>query len=270
MPPNQFGSIFHYTDLNALKSILDKSELWLSHVHFMNDHSEFDFCLKIIREGLRRKVEEYAGAEFEGFKFFDAISEIPVYVSSFCIESDLLSQWRAYCPSSGGYALEFDFDNIGQQVNPLADTVFQICCYAEEVQKAELERKISEIFEAMLKIMDGRQSLMTSYQQICESLILSLQLKDKGFREEREVRLISIAKNKTPSFRAKGSILIPYYAFPFDVNAVKRIVIGPMQESELAQRGLEMYLNQLCADESHPLKTAPEIAVSAIPLRRIG
>lgn len=44
--------------------------------------------------------------------YFDSSKASYTFIGSFSRGEDLLSQWRGYCPKAGGYALEFEIDQL--------------------------------------------------------------------------------------------------------------------------------------------------------------
>src|SRR6185436_6743286 len=86
---------------------------------FLNDQSELSYGRGLVTELLRdrvatsseqlRTIFEYAIQEFETTPSPSGI-RIRFYVTSFCENGNLLSQWRAYAAS--GYSLGFDAGHL--------------------------------------------------------------------------------------------------------------------------------------------------------------
>ena len=101
-------TVYHYTDCNALLSIIDNKELWATHINFLNDNQEFkcayDEVIKNIKDS--KKKERFA-ANIE-----ELTEKIGIYVLSFTLKEDDLDQWRGYRGSSQSICIGFDVTKI--------------------------------------------------------------------------------------------------------------------------------------------------------------
>ncbi|OFE13449.1 hypothetical protein PHACT_10130 [Pseudohongiella acticola] len=273
------SSLYHYTDLHALISILTNSELWLTDVNFLNDHAEYSVGRKYLKEKLNDFVEKVTHAVSGvklgyDFEFIDAIFDRSVYLTSFCMQKDLLSQWRGYCPQSGGYAIEFYGQGIADSVSGNKDSAFLICNYDSKLSKSHLDEVLLEVLkiitEAYLKKEKPEYDRMLEQVEKMNTILFStLVQKHEKFYEEKEVRLACQSTLREKKFRVKNSVLVPYVPFKFDVNTVSKIIIGPMADQAIAERGLSQFLESLVANKDHPLSKLPVIEHSDIPFRFI-
>lgn len=273
------SSLYHYTDLHALIGILTYGELWLTNVNFLNDHAEYSVGRKYLKEKLNDFVEKVTHGvsgvkRGYDFKFVDEIFDRSVYLTSFCMQKDLLSQWRGYCPQSGGYAIEFYGQGIADSVCGNKDSAFLICNYDRDSSKAHLDEVLLEVLKVLTEAFLKKEK--PEYQKMLEevkklNLILfsTLVQKHEKFHEEKEVRLACQSTVREKKFRVKNSVLVPYVPFKFDVNTVTKIIIGPMPDQALAERGLSQFLESLVANEGHPFSKFPVIEHSDIPFRFI-
>ena len=115
---NQFdlisrADVYHYTDISGFISIMQKRELWASHIAFMNDKSEYLHGKELFQRQLRGKIASVSGREGEflrqvikgldnelGDGFFTASSK-DVFSLSFSHARDSLEMWRGYGKNSG-------------------------------------------------------------------------------------------------------------------------------------------------------------------------
>lgn len=271
--------LYHYTDLNALVGIIRVGELWLTNVGFLNDHMEYT----VGRGHIKRKLREFVELVTEkvskyklgyDFDFVDAIFDRPVYLTSFCMEKDLLSQWRGYCPSSGGYAIEFGGQRIADSVAHNKDTQFLICNYDAETSKSDLDQAALEVIRILTNaITNGdahdSKSMFQNVEELNSILFSTLIHKHESFLEEKEVRLACQSTTRKTKFRIKDCVLVPYVPVGFDVNSITKISIGPMADQALAEKGLKHFLESLLEDDDHPLKNIPDIELSPIPFRQL-
>ena len=52
--------IYHYTDLNAAKSITENAQVWLTDYRFLNDTEEFTKGYEVLLDALEQ-YQDYAG-----------------------------------------------------------------------------------------------------------------------------------------------------------------------------------------------------------------
>ncbi|MGR6859001.1 hypothetical protein ACU5EH_00890 [Aliivibrio salmonicida] len=127
-------SIYHYTDLNAVKSILETGKLRLTDSRYLNDIKELSdglsFILKAIefqnrsdenQDQLARAIEFIKTKINEYLRY--GTDEEAIFVCSFSTKSDLLSQWRSY----GMFAIEFEEQDLTSDGFDL-----QSCIYTED------------------------------------------------------------------------------------------------------------------------------------------
>jgi hypothetical protein len=247
-------SLFHYTDVGAVKAILEKRELWLTDLRFLNDAQELNDGVVYISDALRKLGKTSAWRD----KYFDeSISQLtssfddhisiwiddePTFVCSFSSAGNQLSQWRAY----GGYAIEFDRELLGSDLE-LFDCVYDV---AEKVEIAQdMVSTAIDGLAADFRLYDGLAG--PDSLDFLTSLIRTASIfKNKSFYEEREVRCVvdlSIP-HKNLRFRQRGNILVPYTIASFSLECVKAIHIGPMRDQELAYISMIALVSLLLQD----------------------
>ena len=96
------GHLYHYTGAAGLIGILEHKKLWMSNAEHLNDAQEIKHFNNVFRE-----VNEWAEEIDVPYNYF---------IGSFSEESDLLSQWRAYCPEVGGFSLGIPANHLQQLV----------------------------------------------------------------------------------------------------------------------------------------------------------
>lgn len=128
--------VYHYTNFQALKSILDTKQLWLSHWKCLNDAHEFIQAKKQFSKWIMEETKQYLELnssayremdrrisgpllKYESDQIFDLILKAleitgAGYIFNTCIHSSsfpesngLLSMWRGY-GDKGGYAIGFN------------------------------------------------------------------------------------------------------------------------------------------------------------------
>ena len=105
--------LYRYTSIGCLHGIIEGRSIWASMIHYLNDAAELKTAISICREILTkelRQTSDFAMKDVVGVwnaVLDDLLEETHICVVSFTEQPDLLSQWRAYCPPDGGYAIGF-------------------------------------------------------------------------------------------------------------------------------------------------------------------
>lgn len=245
------GSLFHYTDVGAVKAILENCELWLTDLRFLNDAQELNDGVVFVTEALRKGRENFNGRDdcvdnsitLLTSSFDDHISiwidDEPTFVCSFSEAGNQLSQWRAY----GSYAIEFDREALSSGLE-LFD-----CIYDRTTKTEIAEDMVSHAIDGLaadFRLYDG--SAGPDSLDFLSGLIRTASIfKDESFYEEREVRCVvdlSIP-HKNLRFRQRGNLLIPYTFARFAFECVKAIHIGPMRDQDLAYISMTALVSSL-------------------------
>lgn len=240
--------LFHYTSAEGLIGILKTHAIWATSIRFLNDSTEYSLAVSLAREFIEGRSKKARG------KFDSALyavlserltSEVEeVYVSSFTENADQLSQWRAYCPATGGYAIGFQSKHLvpdSASYRFLARCIYESDVHQELVQK--LVKDVVSSAEGTLHDGIGQDRVFReAYKHLGRLLpLLAPALKDPSFAEEQEWRLVCLPpsfENDTRQFRQGRSMLVPYYAHRFSNKTpvpIEELVIGPTPHSALAR-----------------------------------
>jgi len=187
-------------------------------------------------------------------------SEIsPFYTTSFCSQGDKLRQWTAYCPE-GGYSIGFDksiIENSNTEANEkhpelnltlnaidysktnsletlLTDFIMEVKNLTTIHRQVENEDKFKDEFTDWFTKLKG---LAYKYSH------LALQYKESNFEDEEEIRATlsfesHLHTDKIDNFQTefftKGCLVIPFKKLHFPEEAIKEIIVSPMQHQDLA------------------------------------
>ena len=228
--------LYHYCPTETFFKILESKEIWFSDVTKSNDSSEIKYTMDILKEYLLKKRESlyrklyYSEVEktLSHYKFFCwCLSE----------EGDKLSQWRAYAPS-GGVSLGFDFAKLETYISSLS-------YIPKECRPREIKYKKRDFINEVLKTIDFSHPYDEEIQTLLDNIPF---YKNKSFGEEKEWRIgfredlkeqyspvdkseSQTSKDDKFSIRYRkcenGDSIVFYYAFPFPIEALTEIVIGP-------------------------------------------
>ena len=284
-------TLYHYTSLEALVSIVQSKRLRASNVRFLNDTSESthlrdDVLAVLSDETSRGSLSEATALEITGL-----VRNYPpqsLYVASFSEQADLLSQWRAYCPSGLGVCIGFDSRCLEQQWirNPKndADPYFvhadlQQTRYSGLSQRQHLASTISELVQSVEKNQAEveKAGFHRFYALNLWIALLAPFVKHDAFRERMQMQWRKILSKDTrfmpgQQFRVGRSTLIPYVELLLDAKFVdgrcekqdryfvNEVLVGPTPTPELTIEAVKA----LFATEGHSDVTVRQ---SAIPYR---
>jgi Protein of unknown function (DUF2971) len=105
--------VYHYTSIDTMLKIVKNNCIWATSINYLNDTSEGDHYLGLIRERILKEWI-FSHHEVADLHIFDGIVkearrtfEDRPYVASFSELDDSLPQWRSYCPQGNGVAIGF-------------------------------------------------------------------------------------------------------------------------------------------------------------------
>jgi hypothetical protein len=267
--------LHHYTSQEGVLGIIKSSSVWATNIRYLNDSTEFDAPLRMIRDRLDNEVRssqpspgiypnERTRRAHRLLRILNAIPKtiIPFsdfYVACFCKDDDLLSQWRGYNSDGYGYSLAFHAPTLK---NTLTDTkqisrfLLGRCIYCTSLQQTIIE-------EALQYLLGPESSENEVMKRLFPVLTYLGFFKDKSFAQENEWRLLSTEpiNLREACFRRGKSMIIPYIHVPIGEgeNSSIHIRIGPCPHVELSKisvRGVLMQKN-----------IAPRVCESSIPFR---
>ncbi len=235
--PENCESLFHYTDINAVASILKYKKLWLTNIGYLNDSKEFHEGMSIFSKIVRGfKVDkkfaeksDYIRGMLDGIiNVHKVLPDVNLYTCSFSKAPDLLSQWRAY----GNFAIEFSRKKI-----ELKHSIHD-CRYTLEEKEEVCRRGIDNLISHRFSL-DGRSEEF-DVDPLRKFMVDISTLKSTHFQAESEVRMIvgSDYEMTGVNFRGRGDYLVPYLEREFDPDSVKAVHIGPIADQDIAERSL--------------------------------
>ncbi|EOQ98272.1 PF11185 family protein [Leptospira wolbachii serovar Codice str. CDC] len=243
--------IYHYTDINGVKGILESRRIWASDVRYLNDPSETTYFHNLIKEKIENSkltgiLEELLNTTR---KFIEQHhSEAPRFVTSFCIEKDLLSQWRYYSKESIGYMIAFDTMSLLKGIkNPL---FFYTVIYNRKDQDT-LINKLIESAEEILNSNNITKEFLDDFKMsfIVALLMTMLIIKHPDYSEEKEARitytkLYDRNMELDTKFRINQGMFVPYIEVPIPDVKIKGIYIERSILGEKAAESLLLYLKE--------------------------
>jgi hypothetical protein len=233
--------LYHYTSVAGLVGILERRCLFASDVWFLNDASEVRYAQTRMLEQVRKWTD--FGSDQPWVEELLEVSEAKpgwlddVFVTSFCEERDLLSQWRGY--AAGGFAVGFAADGLAALDRaPGAARLVQVDYGAESGR-----RRLRALFE---QLAAGGPYTQEEGERLARKVLLPemASVKEPSFSEEREWRLLVVEERaERILFRVNATAVVPYVevALP-EPSPVSEVVIGPAVDQQMRRRGVEQLL----------------------------
>jgi hypothetical protein len=258
------STLYHYTNLTALKKIVESKKLWATHIKYLNDKGEIKYVLdNIFFPAIDCIIPAIDDIYEQIQKFLKRLKNdiakqfsIDLYVTSFSTKRDMLSQWRGYSKGYDSVCIGFDakriIENPGNRIG-----IFKVE-YEDDEEK--LTTYLSGIYNVLSKHPNEEIS-NEQYLSLLEILfIFFAKTKHPSWREEQECRLIYESKWKTngeriePEFRIdKGKgYLIPYMAE--DIYEISEIILPQSDNFESIKIAIKKLLKKNGLNENIEIK----------------
>lgn len=227
-------SLYHYTNLNALISIL-RSEcivLWATNAAYLNDPTELKQGIAIVNE------LENTNFQFDDFK--------NIYLTSFSRNSDSLVMWSQYGAHGNGCSIGLSSKAIGDTYGK-----FCKCSYGKDDTEKYLKNTLNLIDNGVTTAFGVPQP---SEKSISEQRNLARQIflqttcvmsKDLAYRHEDETRaFVEVPQElyQQVQFRLVGNRIVPYVQMQLDKEALTDLIIGPTLNADITERSIKQML----------------------------
>ena len=250
----------------------------MTDVRFLNDASELDYSLRVIAEvvgdvktpSMKAAADVLAGLRRPAMTIFETFN---VFAICFCLNPDLLSQWRGY-GGDQGFAIGFERDAFGDD------------CWLMDYDRESSVRTVRELVARFIAESDGlppntevtEPSFFKVFHEFAWNLFTAaLKMKHPSFREEEESRFVLLGKAgdlESVRFRPNRYGLVPYvpvsrldgkwrsseHEGPRDKLPIVSIKCGPTAHPAIAETGVK-----ICLQRSGYSNV--DVSSSTIPLR---
>jgi len=140
--------LYHYSSTEKLKGILNTNVFWASNINDLNDRSEYQYGIDVIRRVLT-SIDSSFNSNFIGL-FIDQIDKFErdigsIFILSLSTNGDSLPLWQAYS-NLDGYNIGLDLHFV------LNNTPPDILChghviYSKEKQEQIINEKATDLYE---------------------------------------------------------------------------------------------------------------------------
>jgi hypothetical protein len=246
--------LFHYTDLGGFQKIISENDLWRTHLRYSNDDEEMLHGQRVVSEVLGEQnypLSPDAVAFLESLK--DKLKQqVDVYICCFCLQDDLLSQWRAYGANGSGVSIGIDPTEFGSLTGPDSPPggllrVWKV--FYNEDQQRSIIKGLLACGMAQFGSPDERAENTAAAIQFFVPTF-----KNEHFAGEQECRMIFTPEagfKLSPKFRVGRGMLIPYFSLKDLRNLltqaknelpIRSVLLGPSGNRLLNKASAEMIL----------------------------
>jgi hypothetical protein len=239
--------LYHYTSVESFLNILDRGEMWASHIRYQNDTSEQRLIWDHVRARIKTRLEAASEEDRDRLLLFQSLANAPLeldlYVLCFSKDGgDSLSQWRGY-GGSAGVAIGFEPSELKKKCSafttamshnlpfPMGFAALNHVYYIEPAGDERLKQSDIIIDNPMPREHESRFSKEEVFSRRIS--LSSSNSKHKAFQEEKEWRIVicDVPENAV-RFRTRRTMMIPYVSFDLgrgqsEWPIIQRVIVGP-------------------------------------------
>jgi len=250
-------TLYHYTDQNGFMGIFLNQELWASKIQYLNDEKEYSLALELAESYLNKLIEE-ENDRARKIRLTYYLSITPyikdqnICVCSLTENGDLLSQWRGYSRTLGGYSIGFNIFALEPFIRLQGFELAQ-CIYDPDKQKNKIAEMIDKLMVEFSHEPEPDYKMKPYYESgdvFLERLSkIAPTLKDASFAEEAEWRILATVNFENLEFRVGRSMLTPYSRISLDCRKnrdfnrlIDEIIVGHTPHPDLAVSATEAFI----------------------------
>lgn len=270
--------LYHYTTVRGIEGILKNKMVWASVLHFLNDSTEWKYAFELAQIQIMHRLHKLAADAEWNYLLKGLVVSLEHHSWNVCVFSlsampNQLSQWRAYCPHEGGYAIRFRTVHLMEQLRAQGFTLSR-CEYDPKVQIKRINTVLSSVLDKLPVLQNLRHDRMrfaevihsTKSEVLNQIALIAPTLKHPDFQEESEwraVKMVVYANDSEMDYHIKGAMAVSYYRLRLNASTgefpIDEITVGPGPHQDLANRGLGSIVDQ----------ARVRIKVSQTPLRNL-
>ena len=264
--------IYHYTNAQGLLGIVSSGAIWASDIGFLNDSQEVSFA----QGQLQKEIEALQPGPSSDPKYLQSFEthrnavlghlrrrDFSTYVSCFCENGNVLSQWRAYA-TDHGYAIGMKSSYVETALNSLSGYFGSLAPATYGIDGGAVKRAAAGVPGMTMSIYNHPGMYADPGVRTLVSVLATM--KHPDFAEEREWRVVVTQRYslgpkmaEPVKFRASSVAIVPFIEIPIVVDAIDSVRVGPGNNQAVRQVGAERLLSAYGS-------SAPVI-VSETPLR---
>lgn len=268
--------VFYYTSPEGLYSILKNRTFRFTDCQFFNDKSEYVYVKrplikaienilpKLKNANLIERIDNWLKEDYEIWTNNDNPCKQRYYAFCTSLDNDSLNMWNYYIKNGKyqGYNIGLSIVDIIEDVKKMGvndgEMWFGPVLYSSYEQEKiifDLIRKTDYRLKEIRSEVSYTDYWYSFLQEVQEEIIETIELyrlffKDSAFKDEKEYRFVlklpvdmKASSVITSGYQIKEGILSPYFELKFDDKVLECITVSPMIESDLAKKGIELFLS---------------------------
>ena len=260
-------TFYQYSTISAFKGVIEGNNLWATHWAYLNDAKELKRGIEIAHIVFARiKQIERFSSNSDYFSVLEKYvskldSSIPfnvdVYVLCFSEVKDRLSLWRGYGNGYNSVVIGYDADDLEINENNFGLPLIGKVIYNEDEQKKMMLMylvRYYEMIEELHKIFPKQKREIEKIMKrffLVGILILSLFIKEKCWKEEKEWRMIFLNPDiDFLDFKVTDNGLIPFIKVPIfkdhAIKCIKNVCLPKSSNFALREKAVKMLWNKFC------------------------
>lgn len=248
-------TLWYYTTGSTFAQILNSRSVWSTQISCLNDHTEFRYSVRLLREQFKgvdnrdADVRWLAGYLYEVLANDGADSSF-FFVFCMSLVKDDLSQWRGYSGGEGGVCIGFDPERM---VTPKRGFILPVL-YQRDQQKLfidDIAKWTMIFFGNGLKGRPGAdlKKWADSFLEVWREHVIYFApvLKDNSFEQESEWRLIySMSPDDVQRIEIlqRSTLISRHLPLSFgDKLPIREVVVGPCRHPVVSRVSVGTYLD---------------------------
>ena len=247
-------TLYHYTDLHSLKSIVENQSFFCSNSAYLNDKKEYYYGLELFKKEFEKIASNPENET--SLKIVTAVlNELKEknisnhFATCFSLEGDLLSQWRAYADDGKGIAIGLDRKKLIEGFENIASGFYIEYGSTNQLELVNnLIKTITDYYFENYDLILGLKSNEDVFKEIAQEINELLDkyiglFKHSSFEEEKEFRFeMSTDKQFSTSLESisyrvgKNNLLVPYKVLKTDYAFEKERAKDDIASLELLEK----------------------------------
>lgn len=268
LTPKKFPTNFYqYSALSTFRGVIEHNNLWATHWAYLNDTKELKKGLKIAKFVHSEPIIKKSFKPYNSFSDFEKliskltkkeiINKTDAYVLCFSEEKDKLNLWRGYGNGYNSIVTAYDSAQIKANTGKVDFSIMGRVIYDEDTQKVMMLMFLGRFYLLTKKMckrfpkQKEKVKILLSGYLAMGILILSLFMKEKSWKEEKEWRIIYFyPSHNSLDFKETDKGFVPFLHIPiFKEHAIKCINGVRLPKSPdfaLREKAIKMLWDKSC------------------------
>ena len=281
---NEYEFLYHYTDLDSAKSIIENEQFWVSDAFTTNDKKEIihmkDIIDSIVKEKYQNMEEEKKDIYLSAFDRACDILKLNTFILCFSLIKDSKPLWNDYANKGGkkGVCMRFDFNKInpdlltelqsqkrfflddsGNDVEVELLVLNHYVTYSNKEKRTKIEEYLKLVTDVLnrINLVDFDDTLYKSEFELLiliftDILLYSFLSKDSSWKSEEEFRMVFIFPDiiKCDSIfkvRKRGAQDVKYVSLNMKSNntfSINRIFVKNKRDLDIVKKTLKPVIKE--------------------------